>query len=139
MENPILEKIKLLEPDGSGSETIYAEKVSANSFMLLENSILSCKLNYGTIIQAIPNIDGDLCMTKVLKTSSFKTRKFLLTEILSQLELKKKFKQIIDTEGLWETAMGGLLFIHLPKDSNFDLNKFFAHIDFTPVEILEDK
>ena len=139
MENPVIVKIKLTDPDGSGSETIYAEKVSVDSFMLLENSILSCKLNYGTIIQAIPNKDGDLCMTKILKASSFRTRKFLLSQILSQPELETKFKQIIDTGGLWEIVMGGILFIHLPTDSSFDLNNFFADINFSPIEILEDK
>ena len=72
MKNPIIEKIKLADADGSGVETIYAEKVNTDSFMLLENSIFSCKLNYGTVIQAIPNKDGDLCMTKILKASSLK-------------------------------------------------------------------
>lgn len=139
MENPIIEKIKLVDTDGSDVETIYAEKVNTDSFMLLENSIFSCNLNYGTVIQAIPNKDGDLCMTKILKASSFKTRKFFLLQTLTQSELENKLKQIIDTGGLWETAMGGLLFIHLPKDTGFDLNKFFLEINLHLAEILEDK
>jgi hypothetical protein len=139
MENSIIEKIKLIDADGSAVETIYAEKINTNSFMLLENPIFSCKLNYGAVIQAIPKKDGTLCMTKILKASSFKTRKFLLSETLSPPESENRFKQIIDAGGLWETAMGGLLFIHLPKDSSFDLNKFFADINFTPAEIIEDK
>src|SRR5688572_129756 len=104
MKNPIIEKIKVVDAEGSGIETIYAEKVNTDAFMLLENPIFSCKLNYGTIIQAIPDKDGELCMTKVLKASSFTTRKFLLSEILSQPELENKFKQIINLGGLWETA-----------------------------------
>jgi hypothetical protein len=119
------------------SEKVGAEELSANIFILLENPIFSCKVNYGTVVEAIPNENGELNFVRIVRASQFKTRKFLLESYAEQGDFSKMriAEEIIAAGGTWEIAMGGLAFIHIPKDSQFDLDQFFRDRKFYPTEI----
>jgi len=134
-------KIKLVKiniSDG-GSETVVAEQTGADTFKLLENPVFSCKINYGTIVRALPDKNGELILSKIIRASDFKTRQFFLSDSLNESELRIKIGQpIIDAGGTWEVVFGGISFIHIPKNSSFDLDELFKQNNYFPSEIVDD-
>lgn len=135
---PIIKAIKINGADG-GSETVYAELLDADTYKLLENPVFSCRINYGTIIKAVTDSNGELIFTKIVRASNFKTRQFFLSASLNETELRTKIGQpILDAGGMWEVVFGGICFVHIPKDSNFDLDEFFKKNNYYSSEIVDD-
>ena len=132
--------IHLPFPEGDGSETVAAEEIGADTYTILENPIFSCRLNYGTTVKAIANEKGDLVVSKVIRASRYKTTKFLLSSVEDQRIIKEKIgPPLLEIGGTWEIAMGGLVFIHVPVDSHFELKKLFTDLEFYPTEIIDEQ
>ena len=120
-------------------EKIGAEQVSDDSYMLVENPLFSFRINYGTVVKALPNDKGELILVRIVKASKYKTRKFLLSSYAKDCDFSKSIGDpIIAAGGTWEVTMGGIAFIHIPKESGFDLDLLFNEIDFHPPEITEE-
>jgi hypothetical protein len=120
-------------------EKIGAEQVSDDSYILVENPLFSSRINYGTVVKAVPNDKGELILVRIVKASSYKTRKFLLSSYARDCDFSKSVGDpITAVGGAWEVATGGIAFIHIPKESGFDLDLLFKEIDFHPPEIQED-
>jgi hypothetical protein len=120
---PIIKPIKINSPDG-GSETVDAEQVDNDVFKLIENPIMHCRINYGTLVKAHTDANGDLVLSKIVRASNFKTRQFFLSASLTETELRTKIGQpVLDAGGMWEVVFGGICFVHIPKDSGFDLDE----------------
>jgi len=138
MKESIIRDISIESSNGV-KEKIGAEQVSDDSYMLLENPLFSCRINYGTIIKALPNDKGELIFVRIVKASNYKTRKFLLSSYTKDIDFSKRIGEpIIAGGGTWEVAMGGIAFIHIPKESAFDLDLLFKENDFHPPEIREE-
>ncbi|HEX7458392.1 MAG TPA: hypothetical protein VF301_08155, partial [Ginsengibacter sp.] len=53
-------------------------------------------------------------------------------------EFQDKIGQpIINTGGYWEIVFGGIAFIHIPKDINFDIIELFKKIIMTQQKLLK--
>jgi len=77
-----------------------------------------------------------LILVRIVKVSNYKTRKFLLSSYAKDIDFSKRIGDpIITAGGTWEIAKGGIAFIHIPKESSFDLNSLFKENDFHPPEI----
>lgn len=136
---PVIKTIKLKDANGSGSEMIAAEQVSDDTFRLLENPVFNCKINYGTTVKVIEDANGDLVMSKIIRASDYKTRLFMLSRSLNEMELRTKIGQpILDAGGMWEVVFGGIAFIHIPKDSSFNIDELFKINNYFPTEIIDD-
>src|SRR5688572_3572924 len=104
-------------------ETVAAEQVGLDTYKLLESPVFSCQVNYGTVVRALPSEKGNLDMVKVIRASDFFTRQFITSpEYIEDMFKATVGKKILDACGTWETAMGGILFIHIPRNSDFDLD-----------------
>lgn len=131
--------IKIIAPDGS-SETVFGEQVGTDAYKLLENPIFNSRINYGTTVKVTTDKNGELVVSKILRASEYKTRRFLLSSFINQTDLKEKIgNRIIEAGGTWEVAMGGLAFVHIPKDSAFDLDELFREQGYFPTEIIDDE
>lgn len=138
MKESIIRDINIAGSAGA-IEKIGAEQVSDDSYMLLENPLFSCRMNYGTIVKALPNDKGELIFVRIVKASNYKTRKFLLSSYAKDIDFSKRIGDpIIAAGGTWEIAMGGIAFIHIPKESGFDLDLLFKENDIHPPEIREE-
>jgi len=138
MKESIIRDIIIESSDGI-IEKIGAEQVSDDSYMLLENPLFSRRINYGTVVNALPNDKGELILVRIVRVSQYKTRKFLLTSCAKDIDFSKRIGDpIIAVGGSWEVAMGGVAFIHIPKESGFDLDLLFKENDFYPTEITEE-
>ena len=135
----LIKMIKIRSGDDGGSETVAAEQIDAETFKLVENPVLNCRINYGTIIKVIQDLNGELVMSKIIRASDFRTRQFMLSASLNETQLRTQIGQpILDAGGMWEVVFGGIAFIHLPKNSTFDLNKLFKSNEYYPSEIVDD-
>lgn len=133
----IIKYVKIKTNESGGSETLGAEKIGNNTFQLLETSVTNCKLNYGSIIKVKEDEKGELSLLSVFKASKYVTRTFLLDKTLKSSEIANKLlKPIIDIDGYWEIAFGGVVFIHLLKGSNFDIIRLFEENNYSPQEII---
>ena len=130
--------IKIVSQDG-GSETVAAEQIGTDLYKLLENPILSCRINYGTTIKATANEKGELTLSKIVRLSEFKTRQFLLSASFTESEIREKIgNPIINVRGFWEVVMGGIAYVHIPRTSDFDLDKLLKDINYVYTEIIDD-
>ena len=137
MNDPEIRMIKIRDRDGA-YETVAAEQVSDDKYKLLETPVLSCRINYGTTIKVQPDEKGELEMVKVVRASDYRTRQFILPS-LSEPELMNKLgNPIRDAGGLWEVVFGGIIFIHMPRDSEFDLDALFKSVGGV-TEIVDDQ
>jgi hypothetical protein len=135
MNDSQIQYIKLESPEGI-SETISAEQTGDNTYLVLENPVFNCKINYGTVVRAMSDEKGELVMTGIAKLSDYKTRKFLLSTYAKDSDFVKRIGDpIIAAGGKWEVVMGGVVFIHILKASSFDLDAFFTEKGFHPTEI----
>lgn len=131
--------ITLKDPQGSGSETLAAEQITADTFKLLENPILNCRINYGTTVRVTEDANGELVMSKIISASDYMTRRFMLSNSLNETELRTKIgKPILDAGGMWEVVFGGIAFVHIPKDSTFNIDQIFKENNYFPTEIIDD-
>jgi hypothetical protein len=138
MKESVIRDISIESSNGV-IEKIGAELVSDDSYMLLENPLFSCRINYGTVVKALPNDKGDLILVRIVKVSNYKTRKFLLSSYAKDIDFSKRIGDpIIAAGGAWEVAMDGIAFIHILKESGFDLDLLFKENDFYPTEITEE-
>jgi len=139
MESASIQKIIIKNGEDGSSETVYGEQIDADTFVLVENPIMNCRINYGTKVRVIQDLNGELVMTKVIKASGFQTRMFFLNSSLNETQLRTKIGQpILDAGGMWEVVFGGIAFVHLPKDSNFNLDELFKINEYYPSEIVDD-
>jgi hypothetical protein len=138
MKESVIKDISI-ESSLGAIERIGAEQVSSDTYMLLETPLFSCRINYGTIVKALPNDKGELIFVRIVKASNYKTRKFLLSSSAKDSDFSKRIGHpIIAAGGTWEVAMGGIAFIHISKESDFDLDLFFKKNDFHPTEIIDE-
>jgi hypothetical protein len=77
MNDSVIRHIKIESSTGI-VENIGAEQVSERTYMLLEHSLFSCHIKYGTLVIAVHNDKGELIMAGIVKESEYKTRQFLL-------------------------------------------------------------
>jgi hypothetical protein len=137
MTQPVIKNISITSPDGN-VEMIAAEQVNDNTYMFLENPLFSCRINFGSFVEVRPNEKGELSFVRLVKASKYKTRQFLLNAQAKDIDFSRKIGDpIIAAGGTWEVANGGTVFIHIPKESRFDLDLFFRENDFHPAEIFE--
>jgi hypothetical protein len=138
MKESVIRDISI-EGSNGVTEKIAAEQVSDDDYMLLENPLFSCRINYGTVVNALPNDKGELILVRVVKVSKYKTRKFLLSSCAKDIDFSKRIGDpIVAAGGTWEVSMGGIAFIHIPKESGFDLDLLFRENDFYPTEVTEE-
>ncbi len=128
-----------VKPEGcTYPELVAAEELESNCYRLIENPIQSCSLNYGTIIVAMMNVEGELELVAIAEPSVYKTRMFLRSASLNKQELLDKIgKPVVAAGGFWECNCAGIVFAHVPKGSAFDLDALFQQNNYYPMELTE--
>jgi hypothetical protein len=124
---PVIKLITII-PEGTDlKEQVAAEQIGGNLYCILETPLLADHINYGDVVQIEEQISGELIAKSIHSTSNYITHKLLLPiDLIDRDAITHFTKPVVDAGGTWETAMGGLLFIHLPKDSVFDI-KSLSH------------
>jgi hypothetical protein len=106
--------------------------------MLLDSPALICSVNYRDTVSVQPGVNGELEMVKIVSISHYNGSHLLLPRPC-QSELIQKLGNSIKEAGQFrEVGMGGIIVVHLPLDSSFDLETLLNSFGSTSVEIEED-
>lgn len=135
--NPSILPIKIVLADG-GSETVYAEQIDVDTFRLVENPIFSCHIKYGSTVKVEKQENGDLIVSKLVRASDYHSRRFLLSSLQAQRYKGDIGDKILEAGGFWEIAMGGFVFINIPRNSTLNLDQLFIDVAFFPTEVIDD-
>ncbi|MDB5205401.1 MAG: hypothetical protein JWR72_476 [Flavisolibacter sp.] len=100
------------------TETIKAERLSDAIYYCLESPVFSGVELYGCELEVVESGEG-LKFVKILKASNYTTFVYAWSrEFLDSGKGKKIKATIVETGGDWEQVMGGVFFIHLPKEKD---------------------
>jgi hypothetical protein len=107
----------LILKDG-GTETIRGEKRSDNIYYCLESPVFSGIDLYGCEVE-VKEENGKLIFVRVYKESAYVTHIYVWPKDFLESEKGVKIKEkIIEVGGDWEQVLGGMFFIHLPKEKD---------------------
>jgi hypothetical protein len=80
-------------------------------------------LYYGDIIEATTSEDNTLHFQRLVERSGLQVIHWgLAKETVESPEFAQFCEEVMSTGGMWERMMGGLVFIHLPQDSELQVD-----------------
>ena len=101
-----------------GTETIHGERRIGNIYYCLESPVFSGIELYGCEVE-VKEEDDKLIFVRVHKESTYTTHIYMWTKNFLESEKGLKMKEkIMEVGGDWEQVMGGVFFIHLPKEKD---------------------
>lgn len=79
------------------------------------------KVSFGDIIEVDPQASGVLRFCRVVERSPWRHWDWLLAQDVVESAFFQALQHSIEAHGgLWEQTMGGIFFVHLPPDADFD-------------------
>jgi hypothetical protein len=127
MSKPQISTVKIRVLDDT-FETVVCEQLSEDTYKLLETPALSCRINYGTTIKVRLDERDELEMVRVIRASEYKTRRFILPVLSKDQLIEKLGNPVLDAGGYWEVVMVGIIFIHMPRASSFDVDALISSV-----------
>lgn len=131
-------QIQIYDKREKSTATEVVEKLSDTKFRMAENSIWNCRLTIGTEFETRINKEFNYEITKITKTSDYRTRRFFLTGQFKEEEYCVLGDEIIRQGGFWQVDFGNIATINLPTNSTLDLDAIFQIFEFHPTEIIDD-
>ncbi len=103
--------------DNGDSEDVTVTPLGSDLYRLEESSFWG-EIRYLDVIRATVRDDGSLLFKEVVKPSELATESWVLSkEIMASGELRAVLDRVIALGGNWEQAFGGVLMVHVPKQS----------------------
>lgn len=133
-----IKPIRILATDTTVEEIVYGEQVSELEYKLLESAVFASSLTYGTTVLIKTSQDDKLVFDGIKEPSSFQTSKFLLSDYLTQDDVNRLGKDIIENGGYWEVLMKGIFIIHVPRDLNYDFNALFEKQGYKATLVVDE-
>ena len=111
---------EIVYADGS-SEGLRVSSIAPGRYRLEESSLLG-EAVFGDVIEATMTPDGRLQFKGVAAPSEMSTVRFILTRRqINAPGLQPLLDHVMALGGNWERALGGVLFVHLPKSVHMDI------------------
>ena len=119
------------------TSSIYVSRISENVFRMTENDIFNCRLTFGTEFETKINENGKCEIVRIIKESTFVTRRFMLTKQFAESNHTLFGEEIVKNGGFWQLDFGGMTTINLPKDTALNIDALFKLFNCNPTEIKE--
>ena len=122
---PRMESVPItLRADGV-SEEVYAVPVSPRLYRLEETPIMANReddpVHAGDVIEVEPLPDGTHRLVRLVERSPMRHFSWTVPRRFVESEEYGRFGAAVEAAGgWWESAFGGLLWVHLPPESPFD-------------------
>jgi len=136
-ENEIVE-IELYDKRLQMTGKMHVEKLADMTFRMIDNDIFNCKLTFGTEFETRINNNGKHEIVKIVKESTYFTRRFFLTSQFNSSEYRLLGDEIVKHGGHWQVDFGGIATINLPEHCALDIDEIFSIFGFNPTEIVDD-
>jgi len=112
---------------GECTEHLRLIPLGSGYYRAEESSLLNDSINLGDEITAKIIHEGEISFLHVSHKSPYVTLRWLISETATKSEgLDRFLEQVNGAGGLWERALGGLLILHLPRESAFDPEREFT-------------
>jgi hypothetical protein len=106
---------------GASFESVLVTSVAPNQYRLEESPVSAERLRFQDLIEVVPQIDGSLHFLQLIEKSTYRSFDFFLPKkVVESKPLKDLCETIMALGGNWEIAMGGLVFLHIPQEVDFD-------------------
>ena len=122
-------EIQLRIPDEEGWEKLYVQPVAPNVYRLEDTPLFTLILanseddaiHVGDVIEVEPLPDGTHRLVRIVERSPMRHFTWVVASFFSESAEYRRFGAAVKAAGgYWEGAMGGILWVHLPPDSDFD-------------------
>lgn len=114
-----------LRIDAESSEGAYVELVGPNLYRLEHTPIWANReddpIHAGDVIEVEPLADGTHRLLHVVERSPMRHFTWAVPRFFAESAEYRRFSAAVEAAGgSWQGAFGGMLWVHLPPDSNFD-------------------
>jgi hypothetical protein len=114
-----------LRVDAAGSEGAYVELVAPNVYRLEDTPIWANReddpIHAGDVIEVQPLPDGTHRLVRVVQRSPMRHFSWAVPRFFAESAEYRRFGAAVEAAGgSWQGALGGMLWVHIPPDSNFD-------------------
>ena len=124
MTKPIKVHIDFGDDYFQSFESSLVTPMGPGIYRLEESPLFSEVASFGDVIEAEQDDEGRLYFRRLVSKSGFRVYRWLVSQ---QIYESKEFADFYDTVmqigGMWERALGGIVIVHIPADSNFDLKQ----------------
>ncbi|OCX51251.1 hypothetical protein BEL04_19230 [Mucilaginibacter sp. PPCGB 2223] len=132
------EMIMVYDKRERSTGSLWVQKLSDNTYRMADNAIFNCRLTLGTEFETRMNKEGVLEIVRILKESSFITRRFFLNTKYKTSDLRMLGDELGRMGGHWQVDFGGIVTVNLPRDKQIDVEEIFKTLDFYLPEILDE-
>jgi hypothetical protein len=109
-------RAKIVFENGDSEEHLVVP-LGSDLYRLEETSFWG-EMRYLDVIRAATCDDGALLFEEVITRSELATESWVLSkEVLASREMHEILDLVMTTGGNWEQAFGGILIVHIPKES----------------------
>jgi hypothetical protein len=109
------------------TEQLRLTPLDSGHYRAEESSLLNDSINLGDELTAKLIGEGEISFLHVSQKSPYVTLRWLISETVIKSDgLDRFLEQVTGAGGLWERALGGLLILHLPRESAFDAEREFT-------------
>lgn len=105
-----------------GHENTYGIPLGDQRYRLTATALNSPgRVRYGAVVETVVEADGLRWISKIVERSPYRSAMRLISaDAISSERLDDLKRRTIDLGGMWEQLLGGILIIHVPRDSGVD-------------------
>ena len=108
--------------DAASHETVEATALAPGRFRLEDTPLLAPEPVYaGDVVEADPRPDGTYRFRRVADAAPMRHYSWVVARAFTESPAFRAYTEaVVAAAGRWEGAFGGLLLVHVPRDSAFD-------------------
>lgn len=117
---------------GSLSGSVSVTPFGPNLYRLEETPFASFveEAGFGDVIEVAANTRGTLVFQRVVQRSNYKSSEWVFSRAVVESErFQHLLEKVEGAGGQWERVFGGIVFIHIPHGSNFDVTGDIQQLD----------
>ena len=108
--------------DAASHEAVETTELAPGRFRLEDTPLLATEPVYaGDVVEAEPRPDGTYRFSRVAEAAPMRHFSWVVARAFTESpDFRAYTDAVIAAGGRWEGALGGLLFVHVPRDAAFD-------------------
>ena len=106
---------------GESIEQVLVTPLASQQYRLEVSPISGGNLRYHDVIEAESQADGCLRFVRLVEKSPFRTLEYFLPKsVVESQPFQNILESVMTLGGNWEIVFGGIVYLHVPKDTAFD-------------------
>ena len=127
-------RISINHRDLKTKSEFEVERLSSNTFRMIDNSFVDPKLTLGVEFETIINSDGDHEVSQILKESQFITKRYSLSPEHTESDYRMLGDELVKRGGFWQVDFSSIATVNIPKDFEFDVDQVIEDLGLKIIE-----